>query len=410
MSKVEKEDMKKNTVIIAVLVLSMGSLIWCDLIPHYKNEKIVLKGVENFGQGNDWEGLFPNRFRDIIAAPDDSIFVINSRTHNIFKFNKQGKLLKIFGLKGRGPGDFFYPGAPSILDNKYLVVGEYSSNRRFSIWDFNGKCINVVKTKTSIFHLTALRDTRVAYYHYSQQAEKKNDYQTTISIIIKDISSGKEKTVKRISIPDRSTVQTKNGGSFDFENYFGEVYLSQTIDGNLAIGVSNQPKIIIVSPMGELIRSFDLKINPIPANNIYIKKFRDNLLAELDAIDETSMDSHKKFVHHLRKKTFKKFDFSTIFDKYLPLYKDILVDSEGNFLVFKFTECQKDCNPVFQVYSKEGKYICETVLDKGKYEFELSRKFKRLCFTSAGIFVIAMNRGDEDEVYRLIKSNYSPTP
>ena len=83
-----------------------------------------------------------------------------------------------------------------------------------------------------------------------------------------------------------------------------------------------------------------------------------------------------------------------------------MVDSEGNFLIFKFTECQTDCAPIFQVYSKEGKFICETTLDTGIYDVKIDRRFRKLRFTKDGIFGLVMEKGDEDEILKLIKSNY----
>jgi hypothetical protein len=169
-------------------------------------------------------------------------------------------------------------------------------------------------------------------------------------------------------------------------------------------------KIKIYSPEGSVIHSFDLKIEPIAVEKKYLKEFRDKVMADLKKRGEKNMNATDKFWFDLDKKTFKNFDFSTIFAAYLPLYKEIMVDSEGNFLVFKFTECQGDCNPVFQVYSQEGKFICETQLDRGKYELEIDRRFKKICFTSDGIFALLMERGDEDEILRLVKSTYFPAP
>ena len=400
--------MKK--MLIAVLILSIGSQLWCDLKEHYKKGTVVLKGIAGFGKGNDWEELFYDPYKDMIAAPDGSIFVANSSQHNIYKFDKQGRLLKKFGRKGSGPGDFLNPDDLSIIDNKYLVVGEYASNRRFSIWDLDGNYIKVVKTNTSIFYLTALRNNRVAYYFYKQYAEKKNGYQSIIYVIIKDIASGKEKIIQKIMLLDRSSIEMGKGMGTNLGTFFGEVYLAQTIEGNLAIGISNQPEIKIYSPDGNMIQSFSLKIKPIAVTKKYLKEFVENVMEDLKRRGERNMNATEKFWYELSKKTFKKFDFSTIFDKYLPLYKEILVDSEGNFLVFKYTECQDDCNPSFQVYSMEGAFICETKLDRGKYELEIDRRFRRICFTGNGIYGLLMERGDDDEILRLIKSNYNPAP
>ena len=109
----------------------------------------------------------------MIVAPDGSIFVANNRQHNIYKFDKNGNLLKQFGRKGQGPGDFDSPGDLTILDKKYLVVGEYVSNRRITIWTMDGKCIKVVRTEKSNFYTTSLKNNRVAYLKFLQHAEKK---------------------------------------------------------------------------------------------------------------------------------------------------------------------------------------------------------------------------------------------
>ncbi len=407
--KVEEEEVMKK-IFIAVLVLLIGNWLWGDLQDHYKKGTIVLKGAAGFGEGNDWEELFYDPYKNMVVAPDGTIFVSNNRTNNVFKFDKQGKLLKKFGREGNGPGDFLDPGNLTILDNKYLVVAEYPLNRRFSLWDLEGKYIKVVKTNTSIFYLTGLKGNRAAYYFFSQPPEKWNGFHRIYSIIIKDIGSGKEKVIQKINLLDRSSISTGDFTSVNLGNFFGEVYLAQTIDGNLAIGISNQPKIKIYSPDGAMIHSFDLKIEPIAVTKKYVKEFRDNAMADLKRRGESYMNASEKFFYDLGKKTFSKFDFSTIFDQYLPLYKEILVDSEGNFLVFKFTECRQNCNPLFQVYSKEGKFICECQLNRGKYELEIDQRFKRICFTSEGIFALLMERGDEDEILRLIKSYYIPAP
>jgi len=399
--------MKK--IFFIVLVLLIWNELWCDLQDHYKKGVIVLKGVESFGEGNDWEGLFYKPYKDMIVAPNGTIFVANGRLHNVYKFDQKGKFIKKFGRKGRGPSDFFSPGDLTFLDNKYLVVAEYSSNRRFSLWDLNGKYVKVVKTKTSVFYLTALGGNKVAYYYYSRHSQEKNGYQNTISIIIKNIPDGKEKVLKKINLLDRSWIKLERG-SVTYENFFGEVYLAQTINGNLAVGISNQPKINIFSPAGELIGSFDLKMSPIPTGKSYINEYKNSALAYLNQRDETTMNASEAYSHKLLKKGLKNYNFSTLFDKFLPLYNELIIDSEGNFLVFKFTECQKDCNPIFQVYSKEGKFICETQLDLGKYELEIDRRFRKIRFTSQGIFALLTEKGDEDETLRLVKSNYSPAP
>jgi hypothetical protein len=396
----------KKVLIVLLLILLTGNLIWCDLHDFYKKGRIVLKGAPDFGKNNDWEGLFYDPYKEIIAAPNGSIFVVNGRQHNMYKFDKQGNLVKTFGHKGQGPGDVIFPGDPSILDNKYLVVGEYGFNKKITIWDFSGKCLKVVRTKKLPSYETALKDNKLAYLTFSQHAEKKNGYQRRTLVIIKDIETGAEKNLREISLFDRSSVDVNKAVSTGFGNFFGEVFLAQTINGNLAVGISNQPKINIYSPDGDLVFSFDLKIKPIPVDEEYIKKFRVRELADLKKWGESSMDDTHRYYHNLYKKFFPTFDFSQIFTKNLPLYKEILVDGEGNFLFFTYNDCVENCKTFFQVYSLKGEFICETELDCGEYDLKIDRRWKRLCFTEDGIIGYFMNKGDEDEIYRLVKSEY----
>jgi len=397
-----------KVLLVTVLMLMLSTGLWADLQSHYQKGRIILKAVEDFGQGNDWESLFFDPYKDMVVAPDGSIFIANINKDNIYQFDPQGKLLKTFGRRGNGPGDFIGPGDLSILDGKSLVVSEYASNRRFSLWDLNGNYKQIVRTQNSVFYLTALRNNHAAFYYINQGAEKKNGYQSVISIILKNITTGNETLVKKITLFDRSHIILGNFASVCLGNFFSEVFLVQTIEGNLALGISNQPHIEIFSPAGEKIRTFDLKIEPVVVDDKYIMEFRGQVMADLKKRGERPMNRTERFWYEMDKKTFKHFDFSTIFAKHLPLYKEIMVDAEGNFLVFKYNECQKDCTPVFQVYSNEGKFICETQLDGGIYDLEIDRRFKKLYFAKEGIYAIVQEKGDEDEILRLIKSYYSP--
>ena len=76
------------------MIFAIGNWVWCDLQNHFKKGEIILKGIEGFGKGNDWEELFYNAHLEITVAPDGSIFVINQRKHNILKFDKNGNFIK----------------------------------------------------------------------------------------------------------------------------------------------------------------------------------------------------------------------------------------------------------------------------------------------------------------------------
>ena len=119
--------------VISTFCFSKDDVHTSDLTAAYMKGRLTLTPDPDFAAGTDWESLFLDRHKKIKVAPDGSIFVSNSRDHNIYKFDPNGKLIAKFGQLGQGPGDLDRPGDMSILDGKYLVIGEKSSLRRISL-------------------------------------------------------------------------------------------------------------------------------------------------------------------------------------------------------------------------------------------------------------------------------------
>ena len=84
---------------------------------------------------------------DILVAPNGNIFVAeghsSSDTANarILVFDKNGKYLREFGKKGKGPGEFDQPHALAMDSRGRLFVGDRSNNR-IQILDQDGKFID----------------------------------------------------------------------------------------------------------------------------------------------------------------------------------------------------------------------------------------------------------------------------
>lgn len=91
------------------------------------------KGTEFFYQPND-----------VLVAPNGDIFVAEGHSDaadanaRILKFDKTGKLLKTWGVKGSGPGEFAQPHALAMDSRGRLFVGDRSNNR-IQIFDQDGK-------------------------------------------------------------------------------------------------------------------------------------------------------------------------------------------------------------------------------------------------------------------------------
>lgn len=369
-----------------------------NLIEIYKKGTIKLIPSPGFGKGTDWESLFYDIYKELDVTEDGIIFVSNSRQHNIFKFNTSGEHIGTYGRLGEGPGDLYYPGDLSILNGRYLVIGGYSLKRRISIFDFLGKCMKVLKTDHSVSFPIALKKNKISYIHdiYLNNGNNLKALKSKKTILIKDIISGKEFPVLSSEFVEKNFVMIGEiMYSITDNSETGDLFINRTHEGNLLVGISNTPVIYIYSPEGKLLHTFRLQIKPILVNDEYLKKFKDYFMSNKKK-ERNSMSSNLI-------KRFEKLSFKDFFDPYLPLYREILVDGEGNILIFKSSECFENYNEVFQVYSPEGKYICDTTIDKGYYDFKIDRRFKNIVFTKKAIFGLFHLKDSEDISLRLVK-------
>ncbi len=384
----------KNLIITLLLTFILFPLLASGgVIDFYKKGTITLQPDSSYGVETNWEELIYDTNRRICLAPDGSLFVSNSHQHNIYKFSPTGQLLLTFGQKGLGPGDLYFPGQMDILDSKYLVVAESPEARRISIFDLSGKYSKVLKTTYSVFGgVIALKNNKIAYYTFNHSKEKI--IQTIV--FLKDIQSGKESTLASFDIEDKSLIGKVGPTVFRTRAFMGKVFIRKTKNGNLLLGVSNSPDIKLYSHEGKLLRSFKLNISRVPVTKGYIDRYK--------AFRIRAMEEWPPSMRELAKKR-AKFSYDGIFSEYLPYYRNIFVDSEGNILVFKWTDCiGGNCVKPFQVYSPEGALICETQLNMGKYDLEIKRVNQNIAFSSSGIYTLVEEKDEDADGVKIIKT------
>src|SRR6266705_2330701 len=81
---------------------------------------------------------------DVLVAPNGDIFVSEGHgagNNRIFKFSKDGKLIKTWGKLGTGPGEFDQPHALAMDSRGRLFVGDRNNNR-IQIFDQDGKFLD----------------------------------------------------------------------------------------------------------------------------------------------------------------------------------------------------------------------------------------------------------------------------
>ena len=413
--------MKKCMTFILLLMLST-ILMSANLIDVYKKGPIKLIADPEFGKNTDWGKLFFDFHRGsqtgkpigilkgIAVADDGSIFISNHSQHNIFKFDEDGNFVKKFGKKGSKPGEFFRrPSSISILDNRYLIVTIYHG--KIHLFDLDGNFVKRIQMDYPIPGCVALKGNKVGIsgsVPYRGKQSKK-------LIAIKDVDTEKE-DILTYYMEDYFIggapieIKTKEGNiALVSTPAFSYVYrfVRRSVNGNLIVGYSNKKEVSIYSLERRMVRIFPLDIDPLLVTEKVKQEYRESSRKSLQGTKEwiRKMRESQK-LEDISETVIKKLSERPIeFPEHMPYYYNLLVDSDGNILVFLYTETNDIYR--FQVYSPDGTYICESAIDPGKYKLKVYRNLIPIVFFKGDLFAVVSEKDNPSVPPRLIKVNLS---
>lgn len=385
--------MKKIKVLLIILFCFANHMVYCQWVNKYKSGVINFISDRVFAFKTIWEDIIYNDNHDLAMTANGTIFMINSHENNFFMISSSGELLKKVSQLGEGPTDLYSPGSPCILDNKYLVIREFPESRRISIYNLSGTYVKKIRTRYEPFKIVTLKHNQIAYYSQktlTPQHQSKQKVQH--SIYIKDIQTEAEKLVEAIIIDSN----IEPGSKFHISNFHYNVFLASTNDFQLLVGVSNRNRMDVFNEQGVKVKSFFLKLSPIPLTNDIIEKhekYTKNQIAQ-----ELAQNQRATILPLLKKLSFKPFAGDT-----LPLFSNIKMDFDGNILVSKYPVDPENSKSTFQVYSREGTYLCESRFDFGPYKLA----GKDILFTKDGIIGIFSTETEDDTIYKLMRMKAS---
>lgn len=173
------------------------------------------------------------------------------------------------------------------------------------------------------------------------------------------------------------------------------------MNGNLLVGVSTSPDLKVFDVSGNLVKTIRLKMDMVPVTPEYIDTCKKRTLKALEE-DTVATEAVKQHVIPM----YRSASFGGFFGKYLPLYSAIMVDSEGNILVFEFDHIHPHSHVSFHVYTPGGDYVCKTQLYSDMYTFTIKPGATKIWFGENGILgVLPAIDNDEDDIVRLVKFN-----
>jgi len=355
------------------------------LVERYCKGRIILRADEDW-TSNLPADLFFEGSGNIVVASDGSVFVSNSMRHTIFKFDAAGKFVKTFGRRGQGPGDLTHPARLSILDGKYLVVGEYATNQRISLFDLDGKFVKIVNTGRFTSQPVALKDGKIAYVSIRGKMELK-EMVSIGEVFIVDWKSGAQKSIVLHEI--RNPMERMPRGGIVLASA-GAVVLGRTHDGGLVVGTTQSPRLDIFSAEGSKLQTLDTGWKAIPVTSEYRNRYKDLQRRRAEAKGEKPPTK------------------DPLLPESLEILEDIWTDSEGNILVCKKTDCLEDCPIAVRAYSPQGDFLCDFTLDPGPFILSADWRFKRIIMTGRGLYGLLEFKDDADGFLHLVRMIFRP--
>lgn len=309
----------------------------------YAGGTITLTAVMTIDDSLLPEGILFEAVTDIALDGSGNLYICDMDAHNIKAFTPEGQFIKVIGRQGQGPGEFNHPYRIAALGDGILVWDMY--NERLCALTAKGeflKSIPVQRAEGRPQKMKSLPDGNVVIekeiVHFG---EKDVPQDCIIQIAAPDLTL--KKTI--LSHPVwRNKYRRFQGMSTNILQPFSPgVHWDVTPQGDIVIGFSVDYSIEIHHAEKGKLSAFSHKYDPVKVTDEDKEFFFSSLYFG------PSGDAKKGIPNELRN--------MTEFPKVKPAFTGLLVDPEGNILVFPSRKAADKSEIVFDAFDPEGRFI-----------------------------------------------------
>jgi hypothetical protein len=330
------------------------------------------------------EDLFFDTPSTVVCDPEGNIYVVDSGANNIKKFDAQGKFLKTIGREGQGPGDFggiYY----ATFAKDRLIVWD-SGNRRLCAFTPLGDFIHSVNVDYDDGFVRRLRGLASGEVVVEKEKTYRKEPDKPQTCLIDLYSSDLEfvRTIYKRELWRKKYIRTKEYGiSTLFFPYSADVQWDVTPDGRIIVGFSDEYELEVYDLNGRKISTISHTYEP-------------SEVTEKDKKDYFASVAFYRMGERLKEipEYITKY---TEFPKHKPVYKNIVIDSEGNILVVLNRNKKLEEGKTFDVFDPSGKFISHVMI-KGDAIFPDNKN----AYILHNVTFLLIRTG-EDELYRVIR-------
>jgi len=424
--------MKKN---LFIALLFMSATLWSQqLSTIYKSGEIKLVPDANYAKNVNWNKQFSDfnqtawgepigMSKQIVVAPDGSVFMSHHTRHSISKFDKNGNFVKEFGKKGgKSPADFIYmPSVQGILDGKYLYTTAVDGRMHF--FDLNGNWVKTIRLKYTPLGSMPMKGGKIAILGHVPSG---NGAKHIISLL--NYSDGKEKIISSTFEPytssDKNSIKItpyfykdKNGKEqhigqwiscslpFSHSSYY-RVRFATNSAGNLVAAYPSTGEIAVFDNTGKKLRQFKADLKPEVITREDREEYYQNAAKDLKKLeaDVAKRTKDKEYWNNYvaqYKQQLEKFRDPANYPANLPYFSEMIVDSDNNILLFRFT--RKEGSNKFDVYTfnSQGTKIATSSFLSDKYDLKINPAVFR--FHNGSIYSVLKVKNAVGNPLRLVK-------
>lgn len=289
------------------------------------------------------DGVFFGQIYHFALDRSGTVYACDVRAHNIKKFDSAGKFIKVIGRQGQGPGEFNRSWDVAVSRDGIIVYD--MGNRRLCALTAEGEhlqCLTIQRADGNPRKMKSLPNGDVVIereiIHFGE-GDKPQD--CIIQVYSPDLTH--KKTILSHPVWRNKYRQIQGMFSNIIQPFSPDVYWDVTSDGNIIIGFAADYTIEIHNVEKGEISTFSLKYDPVKVTDEDKEKFFAGLTSS------TSNGSRMEIPKEIKE--------MTEFPKNKPAFTNILVDPEGNILVFPSQKISDTPEIVFDAFDPDGTFI-----------------------------------------------------